>query len=52
MKRKLATVAQIREEIQRRIAAADLLPPCNECGAPAPIPLQQPDDTGCNWTYN
>jgi hypothetical protein len=51
MARMLATAATIREEMQRRIRYSRAMDgDCAGCAAPTPIPLQEPDADGCNWT--
>ena len=51
MRRKLATVAQLRDVIELRIRSSKALGGrCRLCGAPTPSPLPKPDENGCNWT--
>ncbi len=53
MERQLVTADELRavmlDQIHRN---AELDGDCRECGAPAPVPVDWPDESGCNWTVH
>jgi hypothetical protein len=54
MMRKKATASLIYSEMHRLVRERARGPYLRYCNAdlPAPIPLPQPDASGCNWTVN